>query len=124
METKTCYFCKSPLDFNFTGRTLIHRECKNLEAKRYFDKKKNEVYDHYGRKCQCCGENNMLFLSIDHVNNDGHLDLWPNGTRVTGVHKYVHIVNEGFPAKYQVLCMNCNFGKRMNGGICPHLMVK
>jgi hypothetical protein len=30
------------------------------------------------------------------------------------------IIKTGFPDGYQVLCMNCNWGKRMNKGICPH----
>jgi hypothetical protein len=29
-------------------------------------------------------------------------------------------VRNGFPPGYQVLCMNCNHGKRMNNGVCPH----
>ena len=27
----------------------------------------------------------------------------------------------GWPRdRYQLLCANCNFGKLMNGGVCPH----
>jgi hypothetical protein len=25
-----------------------------------------------------------------------------------------------FPSGYRVLCMNCNHGRKRNGGICPH----
>ena len=79
---------------------------------------KDIVYTHYGKYCKCCNENNFLFLSIDHVNNDGHEDRKKN----TGkwVHLYKRIIKEGFPDRYQILCMNCNYGKRMNHGICPH----
>lgn len=27
---------------------------------------------HYGTKCQCCGEKQVEFLTIDHINNDGN----------------------------------------------------
>ena len=32
---------------------------------------KEKVFDHYGWVCACCGEAEPLFLTIDHVNNDG-----------------------------------------------------
>ena len=27
---------------------------------------------------------------------------------------------QGFPDGFQVLCMNCQVGRRDNGGVCPH----
>ena len=67
-------------------------------------------------KCSCCGESEKLFLSIDHVANNGADE------RRTVLNKnfYRHIRNSGFPPDYQVLCMNCNHGKHRNGGVCPH----
>jgi hypothetical protein len=32
----------------------------------------------------------------------------------------VHIIKSGFPNSFQILCYNCNNGKRMNRGVCPH----
>jgi hypothetical protein len=29
------------------------------------------VFAHYGEQCACCGESERLFLTIDHINNDG-----------------------------------------------------
>jgi hypothetical protein len=26
----------------------------------------------------------------------------------------------GYPEGFQVLCMNCNWGRYRNGGVCPH----
>lgn len=31
-----------------------------------------------------------------------------------------NIKRDGFPNTYQILCHNCNLGKHLNGGICPH----
>jgi len=79
-----------------------------------------QVYEHYGSYCSCCKEDNLLFLSIDHVNNDGFSDLTDKGYRVSGSALYRKIIKLDFPDSYQVLCMNCNFGKMRNKGMCPH----
>lgn len=77
---------------------------------------REQVLDHYGRSCACCGETTSLFLTIDHVNDDGaahrrsigrfSLPMW--------------IVENGFPEGFQILCYNCNCGRYRNGGVCPH----
>jgi|SRR5690242_2029411 len=92
---------------------------------------KKQVYDAYGNKCACCGEANLLFLTIDHVNNDGadHRRQIspnargndPNSTGGIGMQLYYEIIREGFPDRFQILCYNCNCGKARNGGVCPHL---
>src|SRR3990167_3914167 len=79
---------------------------------------KEIVFSHYGWHCACCGEKEHAFLSMDHVNNDGYKDRV--GKSRSSAKLYRKIKNQGFPNIYQVLCMNCNFGKRMNNGICPH----
>jgi hypothetical protein len=38
----------------------------------------------------------------------------------SGVFLYKWLVDNNYPKGYQVLCWNCNCGKRMNDGICPH----
>lgn len=77
-------------------------------------KLKEKVFDHYGRACACCGEAQEEFLSIDHINNDGaqHKKEIPSGL-------YRWLIKNEFPKDFQTLCMNCNWGKRLNG-ICPH----
>lgn len=82
---------------------------------------KEEVFQAYGGwKCKCCGEDERLFLSIDHVFNDGHKYRKEKAYSRSSVHFYRWLKRKGFPDGFQVLCMNCNFGKRMNNGICPH----
>ena len=78
---------------------------------------REQVLDAYDGKCACCGERERRFLTIDHVNNDGK-----EMRKVHGVtHRlYVWLIKNGFPDGFQVLCMNCNFGKALNNGICPH----
>ena len=75
-----------------------------------------------GNVCACCGEKEPKFLTLDHVNNDGAAFRRKiAGSRQAAGHTtYRWLVRNGFPEGYQVLCMNCNHGKRMNGGVCPH----
>jgi len=83
--------------------------------------KKAICFAGYGGRCACCGEANPVFLSIDHVNNDGaerrRKGIYP-GTG-TGWHLYYWLIKHKFPPGYQVLCFNCQWGKRLCG-ICPH----
>lgn len=127
LPDKSCFVCGTEENLcnrpnsTYKGRSYwFCRECKSDRVKKYYDKKRELVFSEYGEVCFCCREVEQKFLSIDHVNNDGNLDRWPSGSRVVGVQLYSRIVKEGFPKKYQLLCMNCNFGKRMNGGVCPH----
>jgi len=74
------------------------------------------IYDHYGRKCACCGYDDQRFLTVDHVNNDG------NVRRKQGYGQYSEYVriSSTLPDDIQILCMNCNFAKARHGGVCPH----
>jgi hypothetical protein len=79
------------------------------------------IYSHYSDdgtpKCECCGEREFFFLSIDHINNDGKID---RQTRGKGTRFYNTIIEDGFPIGLRVLCFNCNGGRQRNGGVCPH----
>src|SRR3990167_10418551 len=75
-----------------------------------------------GSVCACCGETELKFLTLDHINNDGAaFRRRIAGKRAAaGYTTYRWLAKNGFPVGYQVLCMNCNYGKRMNNGVCPH----
>ncbi len=70
----------------------------------------------YGGFCECCKETNQFFLTLDHINNNGAEER--KKTKQQSI--YARIRREGISDQYQILCMNCNFGKYRNGGICPH----
>ena len=76
---------------------------------------RKDVIEHYGGKCYCCGESNYKFLSIDHVNG-----IQKGEKRISGLHFYSRIKKHNYPDDYQVLCFNCNLGRALNNGICPH----
>lgn len=98
------------------------RDCFNARTRVMWANKRQQVFDHYGWVCKCCGEKTREFLTIDHINDDGHKDKNPNGSKKTGKELYLLVIKQGFPDKYQTLCMNCNFGKHLTLG-CPHKRV-
>jgi len=103
-----------------------YKEYSNLpkvreRKKRYYLKTKTEciqVYSNGTMKCACCGEDEFLFLTLDHINNDGAQHRLEVGKQSI----YRHLKSNGFPDKdrLQVFCMNCNYGKQLNKGVCPH----
>ena len=58
------------------------------------------------------------FLSIDHMKNDGAAHRRTLKTKGAGIWKWLR--DHSYPPGFQTLCMNCNFGKHKNGGVCPH----
>jgi len=96
------------------------RGCNTRNQKFKRDRDKVLVYKYYGAKCNCCGEEEMKFLTVDHVNNDGNKHRYRGGLRVLGSALCGQIIKAGYPDSYQILCMNCNYGKYKNNGVCPH----
>lgn len=84
------------------------RRCQELRA---------QLIQAYGGCCTCCGEKEPVFLTLEHLQGGGaeHRKKYTgNGWRL-----YLAIKREGYPDKYTILCMNCNFAKRF-GRTCPH----
>lgn len=80
--------------------------------------KRLKVLTHYGMKCQCCGEAQLEFLAVDHINNDGCLHR-----KTTKLNIYDWIIKNNFPRGFQILCHNCNMAKGFYG-YCPHAKKK
>lgn len=77
------------------------------------DKLKLEVMTHYCKgspKCKC-GYNDIRALTIDHVDGDGAEHRREIGGG--GIKLYVWLKNNNYPDGFQILCMNCQFIKRM-----------
>lgn len=97
------------------------RAAESAKTKRDQDRCKAQVFEAYGGyKCKCCSEDEPMFLSIDHVNNDGAAERKAGLYSGSGTAFYKWLRKNGFPDGYQVLCMNCQVGKHKNGGVCPH----
>ena len=96
------------------------KEEKHKAIKDYASSLKKEVMAHYGGRCACCGESELIFLNIDHVNQDGAAHRRKMGGKYFGGTKlYAWLKKNGFPEGYRVLCFNCNFAI-FHLGECPH----
>jgi hypothetical protein len=83
---------------------------------------KKEVFAHYGNKCACCGIDEMVFLTMDHIYGDGAAHRGRGVKRVgSGTALYRWLRRHNYPDGFQVLCFNCNCAKRTNL-FCPHQM--
>ena len=116
------------------------RLAREKDPERIFNNKKRselrlktEVLSHYSysNSCECCGETNIMFLTIDHTDNDGAehrrkiIGADYNRTKrgdLSGRQFYSWLKKNNYPndPKLQVLCYNCNCGKAANKGVCPH----
>ena len=111
-----------------TGR-VSHGWCKacNLaHRKARFRQDRYAALLHYSQggeiKCVCCGERNIDFLTLDHINNDGAAHRRSLGLgRGGGTHFYTHLRVTGYTYRDLVVaCFNCNMARAHLGGRCPH----
>lgn len=88
---------------------------------------KTEVFGHYcGGEiaCACCGEKEMMFLSVDHINGGGNKHRREIGGK-RGVNFYRWLKDNRYPKGFQILCFNCNFAKgHILNRVCPHTLPK
>ncbi len=91
-------------------RCLNYGTWKSLKLKR-------EAIQGYGGKCICCGESSIVFLCLDHIDNNGkeHRKQIGGGGGIT----YRWVIKNNFPPGIQILCWNCNSAKQIYGG-CTH----
>lgn len=92
-------------------------EKRRAIEKRVRDKIRLRILIHYGGsppKCKCCGESQLEFLSLDHINGGGSKER-----RIYGSKLAYSLIRRGFPKGYQILCHNCNQAKGYYGK-CPH----
>lgn len=94
-----------------------NKEIYRLAEIRKRRKIKSKVMKAYGGKCECCGEDKIEFLTIDHINKDGSKHRREiNGL---GDRLYWWLQRNKFPEGFRVLCFNCNC-YRGSFGYCPH----
>lgn len=92
-----------------------NKKIKNSENK----KSKEDAIAAYGGSCTCCGISNIVFLTIDHISNNGSRERKLLNVK-TGSSTYRYLKRQGYPKNnYQILCFNCNFAKHLLG-VCPH----
>lgn len=93
---------------------IAYHKNYNKKYQQNLKKKAIEYYSKGKNCCACCGETIFEFLTFDHINNDG----FKKKDRTRNLAEW--LVKNNFPPGFQVYCMNCNLGKHINNGICPH----
>lgn len=144
---KECRDCRNKYlqEYRVSGRELYLQKTRKSSPedikraeeyrKKYPEKHRKWCMEHYyrlrdeaimaygGHKCACCGEIEPLFLTLDHINNDGC--KWREANKDhRGATLFRWLKRNNWPKGYQILCLNCNQGKHRNKGICPHQVKK
>jgi hypothetical protein len=106
--------CQECLDYAKARRaTGYHIEI----SARFREKRRRQTIEHYGGCCACCGETELVFLTMDHIDGGGT----QHNKEINGAHLAQWLFKMGFPEGFQVLCFNCNWAKSHGG--CPHQRV-
>ncbi len=95
-----------------------HPERIRAYSRKWSQKLKRTIIELYGGNCNCCGETELEFLSIDHIKGGGRKELRKLNIRVTSFYRWLRKqpLNR---RRYRVLCMNCQCGFKF-GRTCPH----
>lgn len=94
-------------------KEYLAKACKKRKERRRI------CIEHYGGKCACCGEITDEFLSIDHINGDGH----KHRKQINRASVYYWLIKNDFPEGFRILCHNCNQAMGIYG-YCPHQKMK
>ena len=77
-----------------------------------------EFIHEYGGVCSCCGENTPVFLTLEHLDNDGKEHRDEVGHDPGQLLR--DLKRRGWPKdKYTLMCFNCNRARWVLGE-CPH----
>lgn len=116
--------CKKYFENNPNAKEVKNRWKNNPESrakhkesrKKWRLKLKYKMIIFLGGKCECCSDNTLPFLQVDHINKDGKKHRQEIGRSIK---MFKDILK--YPNRYQlrVLCANCHFAIT-NLGACPH----
>jgi hypothetical protein len=72
------------------------------------EKFRKEIFNKFGNKCIKCGFSDIRALQIDHVYGGGDKER-----KIVGNLQFYRLVLRDTTGKYQLLCANCNWIKRI-----------
>ena len=102
--------------YDVNSEEVIRRNV--IKNKSYYHKLRIKALEYYGGKCMCCGESQIEFLGIDHI--DGGGSKHRKELKKKNLNTYEFLRKTKYPKGYQTLCHNCNLAKGFYGK-CPHL---
>lgn len=122
MKTEAAKRAQIKYNNSANGREATRRYRQSPKFKvvrrRWYLKLKAEVFEHYGKMCECCEEFRVEFLELDHINGGGQKHRKQLNNK-GGKNFYVWLRTQGWPTGYRVLCSNCNQALGAYG-YCPH----
>lgn len=86
-------------------------EARAAQHQREREQLRDQVFEHYGHACACCGATENL--SIDHINGEGRahrLELFGRAN-AAGKDFWRWLRRNGFPDGFQTLCKRCGSSK-------------
>jgi hypothetical protein len=127
------------------GDSIKYRTvCNKCTIRKSRRKTKQLVFSWYGKKCICCEETGIDFLTLDHIKDDAvnsyrimsrrgktisirrrkrYTKMMQYKTNSTGqdLYSYIRMLGKNkIPKNLQILCFNCQWGKRLGKGFCMH----
>lgn len=136
---KTCYICfrkirkkwwkkTAPIRLEYAQKWYANNREKVIQQKVSGNLKlrrlaRLDCIEHYskGRNCcECCGEKNLEFLTIDHIKGGGNKHRKRLRKKYkTNLYMPTILKRLGYPSGYRILCYNCN-SSLGHYGYCPH----
>lgn len=91
-------------------------------AKKRYDKVKQTYLDFYGNKCQCCGETNPKYLTMEHLRISRKEHISRIGYRASNITMMTDAIKTDSERQlFGLLCFNCNCNDSYKKGLaCPH----
>lgn len=125
IKYKTCAGCKEKLELKSFNKSKRHKDglrpkckkCTHIENKRSRQYRRLKALLYYSNdklECECCKENNLEFLTFDHINGGGRQHLISIDYKLLSWFE-----RNNYPDGFRVLCMNCNLSLGAHG-YCPH----
>ena len=121
-EMKRCPTCTKLVDTSMYKKDLGYRdsyyyECKSCSRRRTIVAKFTAFLRLGSKICMLCGADDLDFLNVDHVHNDGKYDRGTDGS----ASKLYRKINNGLVdlSRFQVLCFNCNIKKHVTKSMTP-----
>lgn len=96
-----------------------HKKENQKKARENRQRNRKIVLGHYSNgtfKCYCCGESQYMFLSVDHLENNGA----EHRKQIGSSQLYNWLIKNNFPPGFGVMCYNCNIVKGQYGKCLVH----
>lgn len=111
--------CKNKI--KYLERSEKQKQKTREQQKAQYRRLKAALIERLGGYCYCCQLNDVRFLTIDHIHNDGYLDRRANG-KVSSITYLNRLLRDpDIDQRIRLACYNCNCARNYSEGkVCPH----